>query len=79
MVQLISVTYKDFMQLGKRNTKTLPGDGLLAKHRYREFAETEFHCFFIPLLAVGETTLDGIATIKTIAPEASLNQGILPM
>lgn len=68
ITESISIIYKDFIQIGKRNTKTLSGKRVLAKYRHREFAETELHCPFVPPLAVGETVLDRIASTHILEP-----------
>lgn len=59
MIQLICIIYKDFLPTEKRNNRTFSGEDVLGKYRYREFAETQLHCCFVPPRAVGKTELVG--------------------
>lgn len=61
--------------MGKRNIKTLPGEQVLAKYRYREFTETA-SLSLCPVTESGEDCL--CQNIRTPPTEAPLIWGIFP-
>lgn len=60
MIELISMIYKDCIQVGKR-PRPRPGR-VLAKYGYREFAKSELHISLSFHWQVAETALDGVVS-----------------